>query len=58
MTIIIRQNRFQGEKKSITKYKEIYLIMINGLIHLEAIDKYAPNNKASNYKSQKLIENK
>ena len=32
--------------------------MTNGLIHQEAIDKYVPNNKASNYESQKLTENK
>lgn len=30
--------------------------MISGLIHQEAIDKYAPNNRASNHESQKSTE--
>lgn len=51
-----------SDKIDFRKKKEYYQIQRHifndGLIHQEAIDKYVPNNKASNHESQTLTENK
>ena len=55
MTISISE-KVDFRKRNTIKYKKVYLIMINGLIHQEAIDKHAPFNKASNCEGQNLTD--